>query len=129
MQTMLPEKSPLLYSENVDICTFVLRLFLLFSFNIYIVYIVYRFHNTSNKKPLVYIIYILFRIQLAGTWEPMRLIKASAMWPIKTHNRNELTTYMELNEKHLNRLPKHNNKTKTFMNTKRYHSAEKHRFS
>jgi len=78
----------------------------------------------------VYIIYILLRIQLAGTWGPRKLIKASSKWTITTHNRNELTTYRELNKKHLNRLPKHNNRTKTFMNTKRYDSAEKkpHRF-
>jgi len=73
----------------------------------------------------VYIIYILFRIQLAGTWGPRKLIKASSMWPITTHNRNELTTYRELNEKPLNRLPNHNYKTKTFINIKRYDSAVK----
>ena len=70
-----------------------------FLFNIYLVHIVYRFHNKRHNKPLVYIIYILFRIQLAGTWGPRKLIKASSKWTITTHNRNELTTYRELNKK------------------------------
>jgi len=54
----------------------------------------------------------------------IHFISNTASRTITTPYRNELTTYRELNEKHLNRLPNHNNRTKTSMNTKRYDSAE-----